>query len=227
MFKDNISSYHLTNDYVVSHGDSSHFFFNLKTASEQLTISLLNSVYYVDGYNGIQRIHRCLHAICQPGAAFNPDVLNAYNLLVYSSPFILCQVYNADLDLNTCSNVIGHSPYELIASQLNTLLSTYSYQDLSFVLRHQLRFEHNMPDIGALRDTYDYLLHCFNQARRFASNAGYGSAASSIFATAIYYTNQRLALPNTASFIPFPGDQSITNDLDRAIQILVDVILNA
>lgn len=151
LFKQHIGLYHETIKRVIENGNTITFFIDMKECSKEITIDILRTVYYKGGTTGIINIQNNLNNIIS-GGLYNPDCLKLYNLIIYSSPFVFGSLYEQNL---LTQAILFQSPYELIATYLQTFITTMPFEDPSIYLRMQIKLECALPNMSPVYDYYN------------------------------------------------------------------------
>ena len=149
-----------------------------------------------------------------------------YNIILYSAPFVLCQVYDYEI---ITQNMFFCSTYELIASKLQLVVQDHiqnSPQNLTFMLKMQLRLEQYMLLTNNYRDLYEKSILYLQCGRRISVLAASVVTPSYL----IYFTYPRLGslgLMGTTQIAPtetifYEALQSM--DRNRVLEILRDMI---
>ena len=202
----------------------------LREPSREVTASLLDAVFYTKGFQGIQTLRDNLQTIIIGGCSYNPDVIKVYNFIIYSTPFIFC-----DLASNDFSQIVGvtkqmclHSPFEVISHELISVINNHPFQNLSFVLKTQMQLENTLPDSGAVRNAYNYLMSSYYAGGR-ALGAGSALVGLSTFSVYIFNLLNRSQITQIAANVPShlrpPVFLLNDDDVDRAVQIIINFVL--
>ena len=151
---------------IVDSGLFSQQFFALKDASKSLTDSILKTIYYTGGIDGVNLLNNNLGNVIIGN--FNPDCLKIYNIIIYTAPFVLIDAAQG----NAFSQLaFFYSPYELIAAHLQAYSATFVYEDLTFLMKLQMKLEQNLPEIKLCKQLYSTLLMCYAAQRRIGTIA--------------------------------------------------------
>lgn len=150
LFKPDIKEYHENVKRVVESNNMFTFFTDMSECSKEVTINVLKTVYYRGGTDGIINLQNNLNNIISNGL-FNPDCLKLYNLIIYSCPFIFCSLQDQGL---LTPMLVFHSPYELVATNLQSFITTFPFENPSVALRMQIRLECAVPNMSALYDSF-------------------------------------------------------------------------
>jgi hypothetical protein len=92
------------------------------------------------------------------------------------------------------------APYELLATQLQSFIMSYSFDNLSYAMRIQLKFETAMPSMSVYRDCYNILTSSYYYLL-LGKKYGSVSLGTGIVATLIYKSSMTIAVvgvPSTA-----------------------------
>lgn len=150
IFDTDIALYKEAVKSIVDSGDHVSHFYKLHPVGQGVTDCILKSLYYTKGIDGVYMLNESLLKIVN-SCSFNPDVLKIYNILLYTAPFILIDAANGCSFSNLS---FFYSPYELIAANLHTYIMGFRFEDLTYLLRLQLRLELNVPQIKQCMQLY-------------------------------------------------------------------------
>ena len=138
------------------------FFKMMQNASKNILDSLLNVIVCTEGAKGVLDLKSRLNII--PYGSFEFDVLRCYNIIIYSTPFIIMSTYERSL---LTPEVFFNAPYEHIATNLVDYITNHPPDNSSILLRMQIKLENSLPQIGLLRDAYEAYLEVSRKTKLF------------------------------------------------------------
>ena len=125
----------------------------LKDCSQNIAEDALKIIYCTEGYPGISIFRSNLGKIIS-GDHPEESIYKLQNILIYATPFALCAQFPNQVI--TPELLLLISPYEVVASQLQLLLTDYPFNDLSFLFKLQLRIERYIIPEG---DNYSHEIY--------------------------------------------------------------------
>lgn len=171
-------------------------------------------------YNFTRRHVLTRHTIINNNT-YNPDCLKMYNLLIYSSPFILCNVFTGG---DFTHAMFLHAPFELVATNFQTFITSFPFEDPSFPLRMQMRLEGAIPEGTFIHNAYHYILEHCSQGRRYAKYGIYSGILSTIAKLVLYSNITRTESTDMIPFAQTPTGFS-QEEFDLMVTVMVNVIL--
>lgn len=222
LFQENIAEYKNAVRRLVEDGNFTRQFLDLSTASENITACLLKTIYHTEGIHGIGILNDNLSNIIH-GGNFNPDCLKIYNVIIYSAPFMLIDAANGAAFSQLA---FFHSPYELISASMQNYLSTFQFEELTFLMKMQLKLERSLPDMQACRELYEALMWAYRRGRIL----GIISVVTVPTIGLLRYVplmRSENAAGLVIQHIPQNRVDSARDSTDILINLLVDIIINS
>lgn len=209
---------------IIESNDLVNQFIILKDSSFDLTNCLLKTIYWTRGMGGVDKLTAALTLLASGNALFNPDCLKLYNIVLYSAPFMLIDAASG----NSFSQLaFFYSPYELIASQYLSYMSTFSFEHLTLQMQAQLWLEQNLPEMIMCRKLYKSLVFVYAATKRAGLVVGITIPTVGLvrYLPLIWSTSPEGN--NTSSVIvPAVSTSGELTETDIIVKILVDIILN-
>lgn len=150
IFREHIVAYKASANVILQRQNITSYFIDMQHISKEITFDFIKAIYYTEGTEGIARVqNNLLNAL--DAQRFKPHTLKVYNLVLYSAPFILCQI--AAQDPTIPDTDFFHTPFEVVISGLENTIRNFTYHN---PIRTQLKFENSLPDVAYIRYIYDY-----------------------------------------------------------------------
>jgi hypothetical protein len=226
-FKPDIKSYReKITELLQNDNFDSVYFRDMKNYSQSITLDFLKTTNYIEGKEGIATVYNHLTAVLT--GKWDPDCLKIYNLLIYAGPFVMNEAVHSG---SFATTVFYHSPFELIAVNLQTFMSSSIPENLSFMFRAQLQVENMLYDgsnetLRAIRSYYIYPDWGLFRGTNFRIQ-GYSLLGTLVAARAAPYLLQIASQTDSSARVPTGHQQELSNDaLDSIIPIIIDTLLN-